>query len=367
MKILIVIDDYHNNSNGMSISTQRFVKEFKKLGCDVRVLAIGDVSYSLPEMKIPFFAKLIAQQGFHFALPVRKTTLKAVQWADYVHLDTPFPIGWQAGHLAKKMGKTVTGTFHIYPQNMTASVPILNQKWINNLIMFVFKKISYKNCDVIQCPTAKVKRNLQKYHFPQKLVVVSNGIAQAFIDNPHKTDTQQDFTILCIGRFSNEKDQYTLFRAMQVCKYAKNINLIFAGQGPLKDKFEALAKTLPRKPIMRYFNSKQLRKLEAKSQLVVHCANVEVEGMSCMEAFASGCVPIIASSDLSSTASYSLTKNNQFKAEDYHELAKRIEYWYEHPLELGNMSKKYQTYARSLNVNKCAKMALSMIRSAKKR
>lgn len=32
MKILIVIDDYFNKSNGMSISTQRFVHEFKKMG-----------------------------------------------------------------------------------------------------------------------------------------------------------------------------------------------------------------------------------------------------------------------------------------------------------------------------------------------
>lgn len=30
MRILIAIDDYFNQSNGMCISTQRFVKEFKK-------------------------------------------------------------------------------------------------------------------------------------------------------------------------------------------------------------------------------------------------------------------------------------------------------------------------------------------------
>lgn len=39
MKILIVIDDYFNKSNGMSISTQRFVHELKKMGQDVRILS----------------------------------------------------------------------------------------------------------------------------------------------------------------------------------------------------------------------------------------------------------------------------------------------------------------------------------------
>lgn len=41
MKLLIVIDDYFNKSNGMCISTQRFVREYKKMGQDVRVLSTG--------------------------------------------------------------------------------------------------------------------------------------------------------------------------------------------------------------------------------------------------------------------------------------------------------------------------------------
>ena len=51
-----------------------------------------------------------------------------------------------------------------------------------------------------------------------------------------------------------------------------------------------------------------------QSNIVVHCANVEVEGMACMEAFATGCVPIIAQSPLSSTSSYALSPNNLFSS-----------------------------------------------------
>ncbi|URW73949.1 hypothetical protein [Lactobacillus kefiranofaciens] len=39
MKILFVIDDYFNRSNGMCISTQRFVGQYKKMGQDVRILS----------------------------------------------------------------------------------------------------------------------------------------------------------------------------------------------------------------------------------------------------------------------------------------------------------------------------------------
>lgn len=367
MKILIVIDDYHNNSNGMSISTQRFVKAFRKMDCEVKILATGNVDYSLPEMKIPFFAKLVAKQGFHFALPLKKTTLKAVEWADYVHLDTPFPIGWQASHFAKKLNKTITGTCHIYPQNMTASVPFLNQQWINNLIWTVFKHISFKNCSAIQCPTKKVKSVLQKHGFKQDLVVISNGISEKFIKNKHQFLTDHKFTILCIGRYSHEKDQKTLFDAMKICKYAKNIQLILAGQGPLQKQYERLAQDLPVKPVMRYFPPSELIQLEAISDLVVHCANVEVEGMSCMEAFASGCVPIIADAPLSSTSAYSLSGKNKFQAGNYQELAKKIEYWYEHPAQLKAMSKKYQSYASQLTIDHSAQKVIKMMKQAKKR
>lgn len=39
MNILIVCGEYFNQSNGLSLSTQRFVEQFKRLGDEVRVLS----------------------------------------------------------------------------------------------------------------------------------------------------------------------------------------------------------------------------------------------------------------------------------------------------------------------------------------
>ena len=76
MKILIVIDDYFNQSNGMCISTQRFAHEYRKMGQEVRILSTGkDADYPVPELKIyiPIIYGLIKKQGFHFAKPISKT------------------------------------------------------------------------------------------------------------------------------------------------------------------------------------------------------------------------------------------------------------------------------------------------------
>lgn len=67
MKILIVIDDYFNQSNGMCISTQRFAHEYRNLGQEVRILSTGkDANYPVPELKInlPFIHSLIENKVF---------------------------------------------------------------------------------------------------------------------------------------------------------------------------------------------------------------------------------------------------------------------------------------------------------------
>ena len=56
MRILIVCGEYFNSSNGLSLSTRRFVEQFKRLGDEVRVLSSdhgGISAYSVPVMRVP--------------------------------------------------------------------------------------------------------------------------------------------------------------------------------------------------------------------------------------------------------------------------------------------------------------------------
>lgn len=368
MKILMVIDDYFNTTNGMAISTQRFAKQLRQLGHEVRILSTSSndnkVDYPVPRIKPVLFSNLISQQGYIFGKPVDSTIQKAVQWADIVHLDTPFFLGARAGSIAKKYGKTVTGTFHLYPENMTASVPIFDRPLINDQLMRLFRDWSFKTCTSIQCPTLKVKERLIKYNFPQKLTVISNGISTPFLKNSHISNPNHPFTVLCIGRYSNEKDQETLFKAMKQVHNSKNMQLILAGKGPLEGKYAQLAQEISSKVIMKYYPPHELQQLTRNADLVVHCANVEVEGMSCMEAFASGCVPIIADSPLSSTVSYALTEYNKFPAGDEISLAKRIDYWYTHTQQLEDNRQKYVNYAKTLTVKKSAEKVAVMMQDA---
>ena len=129
MNILIVCGEYFNKSNGLSLSTQRFVEQFKRLGDEVRVLSSdhgGESEYSVPVMRVPLVNGIMDRQNYHFAKPVKPVIREALSWAEIVHIEDPFPLSVETAKLASQMGLPITGTFHLYPENMTASVPIFD-------------------------------------------------------------------------------------------------------------------------------------------------------------------------------------------------------------------------------------------------
>ena len=367
MKILIVCGEYFNQSNGLSLSTQRFVEQFKRLGDEVRVLSsdYGGISeYSVPVMRIPLVDGIMDRQNYHFAKPVKPVILEALSWAEIVHIEDPFPLSVETAKLASQMGLPITGTFHLYPENMTASVPIFDFSLFNRNIMNVFRWGVFQYCSAIQCPTEKVRERLAKCGYRSKLCVISNGIPSEIIAEHPCTARNGCFTVISVGRYSNEKDQMTLMKAVRACRHAAGIQLILAGRGPLEDQYRAFGQTLPNPPVMRFYAQEELLQEVRRADLYVHCAYVEIEGMGCMEAFAQGTVPLIADSELSSTAAYALTEMNRYAAGDVEELAGKIDFWFEHQDELAAMGQRYIDLARTLTIEKSAKKVRRMMLDA---
>lgn len=367
MKILIVISDYFNTSNGLCVSTQRFVNEFRKLGHEVRIMSSnngGEPDYSLKVKRYPFINKVMEKQNFHFAKPDKKLISEALDWADIVHVEDPFRICHVVARMAKKRGMPITGTYHLYPENMTYTVRILNTRFFNKLFMNFFRGYVYKNCRIIQCPTKKVEERLNRKKYKPQKRTISNAIREDFIGQDRKPHPHDDFRIISIGRYSREKHQIVLMKAIEKSKYKDNIRLIMPGRGPLMDKYAKMAHKVTYPIELLFVKQEELKKLISTCDLYVHCAVVEIEGMSCMEAFALGCVPIIADSHLSSTAQYALTPNNKFEANNVDELASKIDYWYEHRDELNKASKEYIEYGKNLSISVSAKKVIEMMEDA---
>ncbi len=117
-------------------------------------------------------------------------------------------------------------------------------------------------------------------------------------------------------------------------------------------------------PIMRFYAQEVLLQEIRRADLYVHCANVEIEGMGCMEAFAQGTVPLIADSELSSTAAYAITEKNRYQAGNAEELAGKIDFWFEHQDELPALGQRYIDLAKTLTIEQSTAKVRTMMQEA---
>ncbi len=382
VKILIVINDYLNKSNGMCISTQRFVEEFRAAGHEVRIATndrYGALDYPLGVVRIPVFSGIIEKEGFTFARADMRTIRKAVAWADVVHVEDPFLVCRLAAREARRAGKPVTGTFHLYPENMTYAVRLGEIDPVNRCFLRSFVSGVYNRCLCVQCPTAQVRDRLAEVGATAKLEVISNGIAQAFIDAgirrlevSEASPAQQAcaanspgvLRVLSVGRFAPEKNQATLLEAIAQAKHGGQMRVTLAGKGPIEAELRKKAADLGLNVDFGFFEQDKLRDLMCANDVYVHCADVEVEGMSCMEAFACGCVPVISDASLSSTKAYALTEHNIFLHANAVDLAVKLDWLYENRFDLAALSRQYIEYAQGLGVHGCAKRVLAMMEEA---
>lgn len=365
MKILLVIEQYYDANNGMVISARRFAKILREHGHEVRILSNGkptDSPYALKTKKIPILNGIITAQGFAFPKVDMKIYKKAMEWADLVHFLSPFGMSHKGILLARKMEVPYTAAFHVQPENMTSSVHMAQFEWFNNLIYWWFKNYVYKYCTHVHCPSKFIANELIKRNYYSSLHVISNGIDPDFVYNKvEKPEKYQDkFVILTIGRLSIEKRQDVLIDAINLSKYKDKIQLLIAGKGPRKEQLIKQGESLTNPLEVNFYTHDELLDVIAMSDLYVHPAQVEIEAMSCMEAFAGGLVPIIANSNKSATPQFALDGRSLFTSGDARACAAKIDYWIEHEQERKEMEHKYAELGQKYNLEKCVTEAEKM-------
>ena len=370
MKILFVIDAYFTNNNGTSISAQRFADELRKRGHEVRILttckeAKEDI-YGLPELKVPFFQGLISKHGFQFAKWKRKTLTEAVQWADIVHCYMPFVMEAKAKKIADKLGKPSTATFHIQPENITSSIGMRNIAWVNNAIFRLFRNTTYNHYGHVHTPSQFMAGEIEKRGYTAKIHPISNGIQSDFTwtKTPRSPEYADKILIMMVGRLAGKKRQDLIINALQYSKYGDKIQLLFAGKGPKYKQYYKLGQKLKNPPIFTYLTKDELLNLLGQCDLYVHASDMESEAISCIEAFATGLVPVISNSRLSATKQFALDHRSLFRAGDPKDLARAIDYWLDNPEEKRRMEKIYSESAKKYSIDNSIDQFEAMLKEA---
>ena len=357
MKLVYVIDQYDDVTNGTTASAQRFAKRLQARGHEIRVLAANTKIPGEPPVEtreIPFFQNMIDEQGFALAKRSEKEVYeKAFEAADLVHFFVPSPFCARGAKIAEAMDVPRVTAFHVQPKNITYSFAMGTKERANDLIYRSLKRHFYKDFHFIHCPSRMIADELRRHGYKGDLRVISNGINDFFepVAAEKPADLADKIVLLTVGRLSGEKRQDLLIEAAQLSRYKDKIQVIIAGKGPKEKKLRKLAENLNHEPIFGFYDRDELRKLYSSCDLYIHPADAETEGISCMEAIACGAVPVISNSKYSATGTFAADDRSLFKAGDAADLARKIDAWIEQPEELKRMRKVYAKRGEDLHID----------------
>lgn len=358
MKIAIITDVLGEENNGTTITTRRLIENMKQRGHEVFVVSptvtTEEGFYSLKKRNFYIFNKYVEKNGVTLAVPDKELLTQVISKADVVHILLPFQTGRVAIKIANELGKPVTTAFHAQAENVTAHLGLKNFKPANDFIYKRFLRTFYKYTNFVHCPSPFIARTIKEQGYDMDLRVISNGVSPVYqkreVEKP--AEFKNKFCILFIGRLSKEKRHDLLIDAVRKSKYSDHIQLIFAGDGPLKEKLIKYSKGLKNAPVFGFFPKEKLVDVINYCDLYVHPSDIEIEAISCLEAITCGRVPVISDSDRSATNAFALTEKNLFKAGNPQSLAEKIDFFIENPVEIENLEKQYENYAEQFRIEK---------------
>ncbi len=357
MKIVLVLDQYDNESNGATVSAARFAEHLRARGHEVRVVSTGSPApgkYVVPYAHMGILNPIFKAQDLFLGTPDDAVLREAIEGADVVHTFLPWRLNIRAREIAQELGIPVLAAFHLQPENVTYNIHMKYLGFVSSLLYRWFRRRHYRHVDHIHCPTQFIADQLRAHRYKGMLHVISNGADEVF--HPQTTERpaewQDRFVIMMVGRLNPEKRQDLIIKAALKSKYRDRIQLVFPGRGPMLNYYKRLGAKLKHPPVFGYYKKEDLARLMNSCDLYVHAAEVEIEAISCIEAFSSGLVPVIANARMSATRQFALTEDNLFKSRSVKDLVKKIEYWIEHPEEKAQASARYTEYAKKFSVER---------------
>jgi glycosyltransferase involved in cell wall biosynthesis len=351
LHIAMVLDTFGDVRNGAVISTQRFTGLLRKDGHRVTIVSTGSSDadqVALEAFYPPFAEGVMRRMNFIFAWPERTKIREAMREVDVVHIQFPFYLGFVTATIAKGLRKPIVASFHVQAEQILHNIGVKN-KWLIKLTYLIFIRFLYNKADIVICPSRFAETELKRYGLKAPTEVISNGVTGEYKVSGFPRKYPDKFVILTVGRNAAEKRQELLIRAVAKCRYKNEIKVIIVGNGPLRERLVQTSETLLEGDVdFEYLPPHEVIRLYNTSDLYVHCAEVEVECMTALEAMACGLPLLISDAPLSAARQFALGKQHLFSSEA--ELARQIEYWYENPKALKQAKTQYLQLAEQYRI-----------------
>lgn len=361
MKILVVADVLGKKNNGTTMAAYNLIESLQKRGHEVRVLCGDKDKYNVagyficPQIDFGIFNNYVEKNGIAPAKADKNIINKALEGVDLVHCMLPFSVANKTAKIANERHIPITCGFHIQAENVTSHAKAMRLTNLNPTVYKTFYRLLYRYADAIHYPTKFIKDDFEHVVGPTNGHIISNGVKSIFkkIPTEKPEEFKDKFCILYTGRYSREKYQKLLIKAVKYSKYKDKIQLILAGDGPMRRQIEHWTKNFINKPVLGIHSQDELIKIINYCDLYVHCAYAELESIACLEAISCGLVPVINNTKRSAPRHFALDEKNLFNCNDSKDLAKKIDYWIEHKEEKEKRSNEYVEFTKQFEYEHC--------------
>jgi glycosyltransferase involved in cell wall biosynthesis len=371
MTVTVVSDVLGPENNGTTIAAMNLIRHLRGAGHTVRVLCSDQDKkgladhYIVPNLNLGApLNTYVKKVGVSLSKPEEKVIREALEGADAVHIMFPFLLAFKAAKMAKDMGLPITAGFHMQAQNFTSYIKMNWCAPANRAVYKIAWRHLYRYADAIHYPTefiknifeSEIKRSTNGY-------VISNGV-HSYVERRNlqkPTEFEDKFVILTVGRYSREKAQDTLLKAVALSAHKENIQLILAGQGVKERYYRKLAKKLPNPPVFKLYGRNELIDELNRCDLYVHPAEMELEGISCLEAIACGKATVVSDSALSATKEFAVDESCIFRNRNPKDLARVIDHFIENSEARRACGEKYYASAHVYSQAECMQKMEEMI------
>ncbi len=373
MRIAIVCDVLGKENNGTTVAAMNLIRHLKAFGHDVRVLCAdcerqGEEGFFVaPRLRLgKLLDAYVDRIGVTLAKGQERVVAEALKDVQLVHCMLPFELGRAALAYCKEHRIPISAGFHQQAENITAYLGAERLKALQRSVYRHLYRSFYRYVDAIHYPTQFVRDIFENcIGVKTNGYVISNGVdpcvAPQTIAKPPELVGR--IVICSIGRYAREKSQDTLIRSIKYSKYKNQIQLILAGQG-VRDRFYMrLAKKLPVHPIFRLFDRHEISKVLNYCDIYCHPAQIELEGIACLEAITCGKLTVVSDSPLSATKELAVDGRCVFRSRDPKDLARVLDYWIEHPEEKKETERKYLQSKKARQLGDCMRLMEQMFSS----
>ncbi len=321
MRIGLFTDTYPPFINGVSTSVAMLKRALEQQGHTVYVVTVSNNAlkheYDEKERILKVAGIPIGIYDYRLSSIYPVTLInKMKKWdLDIIHSHTEFGVGILARLFAKQFNIPLVHTYHTLYEDYTHYITHgYFEKSSKKIVEYLTKFYCDKTANELIVPTNKIYSLFkEKYNFTKNIHIIPTGIEvdRFYEENINKKEVESlkkklglkknNFTILFVGRLAEEKNVEFLINAhKKLVEYDNDIKLLIVGDGPDKEKYEQLSKSLGLEENI-IFNGKAAWE---EIPVYYHACNVfatasttETQGLTVIEAMAAGVPPLCIDDD----------------------------------------------------------------------